>query len=65
MDKRPAKQESFIVRFWREESQSGWRGWVQHTRSGEVAVVRSVDELVAFFEARFGKLQGGGARGLK
>ncbi len=60
-----ARQESFIFRIWREEGQPDWRGWVQHARSGESIVIRSVAELVAFLESRCGKLDNGGSWGLK
>ena len=65
MDRQPTQQESFIVRIWREQDPPGWRGWVQHTRSGESAVVRSLDDLVAFFESRTGKLNERERQGLR
>jgi hypothetical protein len=51
-----AARHSFIVRIWREEGSVGWRGWVQHTRSGESTVVQDLDELLAFVEHRTGEL---------
>ena len=65
MDRRSTQQESFIVRIWRETGHCGWRGWVQHTRSGESAALRSVQELVAFFEQRTGRLDDTQQQGLK
>ena len=50
-------RHSFIVRIWREEGYAGWRGWVQHTRSGEATVVQDLDELLAFVEHRAGELR--------
>jgi hypothetical protein len=52
-------RSSFVIRIWWEEagdSQPIWRGWVQHTRSGEAAYVQDLDELLAFIERRTGKL---------
>jgi len=65
MARNPTPQESFVLRIWKEPGRSDWRGWVQHTRSGESAVVRSVKELVAFLEERTGRLSESGQRGLK
>jgi len=53
-----ARRNSFVVRIWREEGSAGWRGWVQHTRSGESTVSQNLDELLAFVERRTGKLSG-------
>jgi hypothetical protein len=65
MGGQPTQHESFIVRIWHEEDQPGWRAWIQHTRSGESTVVRSVQELVAFFELRTGRLDDTQRQGLK
>jgi hypothetical protein len=51
-----AARHSFVVRIWREESDAGWRGWVEHTRTGEASFVQELDELLAFIECRTGKL---------
>jgi len=51
-----AVRYSFVVRIWQEESSSGWRGWVENTRTGDSAFVQQVDELLAFIEDRTGKL---------
>jgi len=58
-------RDSFVVRIWREEGRPGWRGWVQHVRSGETALVQSPDELLSFIERRTGKPNGPARRGLK
>ena len=50
MAKRRAQHESFIVRVWREPGWSEWKGWVQHTRSGDSAVLQSLAELMPFME---------------
>lgn len=50
-------RHSFVVRIWQEEGHSGWRGWVQHTRSGDAAFVQSLGELLAFVERRTGALK--------
>ena len=60
-----AHRDSFVVRIWREEGRSEWRGWVQHAGTGESVVVRNVDELVAFIERWTGELTGTGRKGLK
>jgi hypothetical protein len=65
MAQRPGQQESFVVRIWRERGQAGWRGWIQHTRSGESAVVCNVEDLLAFIERRTGKLDQLEHHGLK
>lgn len=49
--------DSFVVRIWREESVPGWRGWVQHARSGDAAFIRNLEDLVAFFERWTGTLE--------
>lgn len=48
----PAHRDVFIVRIWREGGVPSWQGWVQHTRSGESAGFRSLDELLVFIELR-------------
>lgn len=58
-------RHSFIVRIWREEGSAGWRGWVQHTRSGESTGSRDLKELLTFVECRTGKLGGTTEKGLK
>jgi hypothetical protein len=58
-------RHSFVVRIWREEGSAGWRGWVQHTRSGESTTSQDLDELLAFVERRTGKLGGTMEKGLK
>ena len=53
---------SFVIRIWWEQSgdagdgHSIWRGWVQHTRSGEVSYVQNLEELLGFIERWTGKL---------
>lgn len=42
--------DSFVLRIWRQRGQQGWRGWVQHTRTGESDVVQDMDQLAAFIE---------------
>lgn len=58
-------QHSFVVRFWRQDGSGGWRGWVQHTRSGESTVAQDLDELLAFVERRTGRLDGTTRKGLR
>ncbi|MDX9953582.1 MAG: hypothetical protein RBT75_05780 [Anaerolineae bacterium] len=48
----PTHRDVFIVRIWREGSAPEWQGWVQHTRSGESAGFRNLNELLAFIEMR-------------
>jgi hypothetical protein len=58
-------RHSFVVRIYREEGSAAWRGWVQHTRSGESTVAQDLPELLAFVERRTGKLSGTMQKGLK
>lgn len=51
-------RHSFVVRIWREESNPGWRGWVQHTQTQESATISDLEALLAFMEQRAGKLTG-------
>jgi hypothetical protein len=53
---------SFVIRIWREGS--GWRGWMQHVRSGETGCVRDTEGLLKFIE-RWTKLADGEQKGLK
>jgi len=41
-------RESFIVRIWQEQGQAGWKGWVQHVRSGDSAFFEDLDDLPTF-----------------
>jgi len=65
MEKGITQRDSFVVRIWREQGQLDWRGWVQHIRTGESALVRDLGELQAFFERWAGKLTETGRQGLK
>jgi len=56
---------SYILRIWREDGQPGWKGWVQHARTGESAFVQHVEELLAFVERHAGKLAEPPHKGLK
>jgi hypothetical protein len=49
-------RHSFVLRIWREEGRPGWKGWVQHARTGESLFVRELGELLTFIEHRTGKL---------
>ena len=60
-----AARHSFVVRVWREEGSTGWRGWVHHTRSGESIASQDLNELLAFIEHLTGKLSGSRETGLK
>ncbi len=50
--KRPSPvQETFIVRLWqRESAPADWLGQVQHVRSGETAVIHTLDEVTAVIQ---------------
>jgi len=56
------KRSSFLVRIWWEQTHPGaddravWRGWVQHTHSGEAGYVQDVEELLDFIERWTGAL---------
>jgi hypothetical protein len=65
MEKEAKQWDSFVVRIWRQEGSPGWRGWVQHVRSGESVLVQNGEELLAFVEQRTGILTGTGRKGLK
>jgi hypothetical protein len=58
-------RNSYVIRIWREDGKPGWHGWIQHARTGESALVRQVDELLAFIERRTGKLTEPKQKGLK
>ena len=45
-----ATRHSFIVRVWQEDEHPGWRGWVQHVRSGETAYIHNAKDLLVFME---------------
>jgi hypothetical protein len=62
---RSVVRHSFVVRIWYEGTGSEWRGWVQHTRTGETALVQSPDELLSFIERRTGKPSGPPRKGLR
>ena len=46
----PSQRESFVVRVWWKPGQVVQEVWIQHVRSGETAVVHSLDQAVAFIE---------------
>ena len=60
-----AQRDSFLVRIWCETGRADWKGWVQHTRSGEAVSVRSRDELWTFLERHSGELPDPPRKGLK
>lgn len=51
-----AARHSFVVRIWREKGSVGWRGWVQHARTGESVPFEDLEKLQAFLEGRTGTL---------
>jgi hypothetical protein len=65
MEQQIAHRDAFVVRIWREEGRSEWRGWVQHVHTGDSTLVQSLDELVAFIECRTGKLTDLERKGLR
>jgi hypothetical protein len=46
----PAQRESFIVRIWWEQGQAEWKGWVQHVRSGDSALLQDLQDLISYLE---------------
>jgi hypothetical protein len=58
-------RNSFVVRIWREKGSAGWRGWVQHARTGESVPFQDLEKLLAFVEGRTGKLADRARQGLK
>jgi hypothetical protein len=65
MEQQMALRDAFVVRIWREEGRSEWRGWVQHVHTGGSTPVQSLDELVAFIERWTGKLTDLERKGLR
>jgi hypothetical protein len=59
------RRDSFVIRIWQEEGKPGWKGWVQHARSGESSLIRDLGDLLAFIERRLGKLDTTARKGLK
>ena len=49
---------SFVLRLWWEEGESGaaWRGWIQHAITGETRYFHRLAELLDFVEAYTGPL---------
>ena len=45
-----ARRNSFVIRIWREPGRSGWKGWVQHTGSGQSTFFQHFCELQEFVE---------------
>jgi hypothetical protein len=59
------QRDSFLVRIWRDRGKPEWKGWVQHTRSGESALLHSRAELLAFLEHHTGELPDPPRKGLR
>jgi hypothetical protein len=56
------RRNTFIVRIWREQvtgraAVERWSGYIQHVRSGDERYVRSIADIVAFFELHAGELE--------
>ena len=65
MGKQQARRESFVVRIWQEQGQSAWKGWVQHVRSGESALLDDVDDVSRFVKRWINRPADERQRGLK
>jgi hypothetical protein len=65
MEERPKCRDTLILQIWRDEGEPDWTGRVQHVGTGESALVRSLDKLLAFVEQRTGKLTDMARKGLK
>lgn len=65
MEANGMQRDSFLVRIWRESGRTAWRGWVQHTGSGESRQVRNWGELLAFIELYAGELADPPRKGLR
>lgn len=65
MRKRRMRRDTFILRIWWDEDEPGWTGQVQQLSTGESALFRSVDKLLAFVKQRIGKLSSSDSKGLK
>ena len=50
--RRGFSRETFILRMWQETStQPGWRGQVQHVRTGNVVTFQDLDAMFAYLQA--------------
>ena len=62
MTRSPQQRSSFLIRIWWEQTDPSadgravWRGWVQHTHSGEAGYVQDVEGLLGFMEHWTGAL---------
>ena len=59
MPKQQRRHDSFVLRIWWEGDQEApriWRGWIQHAATGQIAYVRTAEELLAFIETQTGEL---------
>ncbi|MBN1138647.1 MAG: hypothetical protein JXM73_18825 [Anaerolineae bacterium] len=65
MEKGESHSNSYVIRIWREGDRPGWKGWVQHARTGEAVFIQRVDEILAFIERHTGKLTESEHTGLK
>lgn len=54
---------SFIIRIWWEKF--GWKGWVQHTHSGDETIFDHPEDLWEFIQQRTGSLETPEKTGLK
>jgi len=57
MSERQRRGNAFILRIWWEEhAHPTWRGWVQHTATGEYRYFQHLGDLLAFVEHHTGSL---------
>jgi len=57
-----SRTATFLVRLWvenEEETESAWRGQVEHVQSGEKRYVREISQMVKFIEDHFEKRPAG------
>lgn len=65
MREEPTQTDSFVLRIWRQRGQQGWRGWVQHARTGQSALIQGMGQLEVFIEDRLHEEPGDVHQGLR
>ena len=57
MSESQCRGNSFVLRIWWEEhAHPTWRGWVQHTSTGEYRYFQHLSDLLTFVEDHTGSL---------
>ncbi|MBT3314345.1 MAG: hypothetical protein HN390_07000 [Anaerolineae bacterium] len=46
-----SSREAFVIRLWKvDEDQRGWRGQIQHVRTGSITHIQEIDDLKKYFK---------------